>query len=359
MDALSPVERSEAMKRWPTLTHMFQALYELIPPNELYKFEPRKIGAPGGYQSARTIAAGLYMRTGENELKVSASEFVIPQEITAQAICYSVINHRVPTYFVADQFIRAVAATELPKDLRIEELKWPREALVFGFPSKFMQEYIGMDVCYVYAAQQHPEPIKCPFLPNGVEIEATREKVSWMWFSWNNGYAENMVGSYWKETIAEAVATDFDYADWTGADATKIAQNKSAVDKVSLLVLKLLCVLNWRDGLVAEERITRPPMIKNGVERPALWSPNIIGSKYRSPSRPGDGTHASPKLHTRSSHWTYQVIGKRDEVVPVLSLPRTSLGYIDWAQVTEEVKEAFWRTHKRIWIPPVLVGVET
>ena len=39
-------------------------------------------------------------------------------------------NHNVPTYYVSDALSRAVAATELPSGIKIEDLNWPMKDLV-------------------------------------------------------------------------------------------------------------------------------------------------------------------------------------------------------------------------------------
>jgi len=337
-----------------------QNMYNGIPPLLLPMYEPKKRQAPGAFHSSKEVAVGLHLMIDENGDDFAAGKNIIPQRVTAQAICYEVLNHDVPVYYVADQFIRAVVATELPKDLRIEELKWPMPGMIFGFPTKFMRDYLGIDTCYVYACQQWKErPGTCKYFPGAPHIEPTQDKVSWMWYAWVNGRMENYVSSFWNETLAEAITKDFNYTDWTGASKDVIAKNKEATDKVSLLMLKLLCVLNWRDGLIGEEKLARPIKISRGVRvRPAIWSPIIIGANYRMARKASEGgIHASPQLHHRAAHWAYQAIGKKSEVVPVVTLPRTPDGYIDWAKVDEATKQGFWRTHKRIWIDHVLVGL--
>jgi len=354
-------EQRKMMQRWPTLSAVMQDLHFNIPPVMLPMYEPKKRQAPGAYHSSKEIAAGLHVMVGENADDIAYGKKVIPQRVTAQAICYEVINQDVPVYYVADEFIRAVAATELPKDLRIEELKWPMPGLVFGFPTKFMNSYLGVDTCYVYACQQwRDKSSTCKYLRGAPEIGATQDKVSWMWYTWVNGRMENFVSSFWNESLAEAITKDFDYTDWTGASKDVIAKNKEATDKVSLLMLKLLCVLNWRDGLVGKETVERPAKVKKGVERPAVWAPIIIGANYRMARKTvGTGTHASPQLHRRAAHWAYQVIGKKDELVPVAVLPRTPEGYIDWHTVDESTRQGFWRTHKRIWIDNAIIGLNS
>src|SRR5258708_13242058 len=87
---------------------------------------------------------------------------MLQTEITAHAILYEVIRYKVPIYYVADGFLRAVTATELPKDFTLHDLNWPMPGLVLGFPVQFMHEYLGRDVCYFYAADwneaDHPPP---------------------------------------------------------------------------------------------------------------------------------------------------------------------------------------------------------
>jgi hypothetical protein len=357
MNGLTDYEQSEDFKRWPSLSARLQESYLAIPTSELHVYEPRKITSPGGYQSVRTVAAAIYNLMCPANIKRRSHDFVIPQQATVQAISYAIVNARFPIYYVSDQFARAVAATELPKDLRIEDLKWPVPALVFGFPTRFMQDYIGVDMSYVYAAQQPEGAMTSDFFPDAPDIVAPYSKVSWMWMWYLRGQIENLVSSFRQDEMAGAVATDYAYSDWTGASKEIVEGKKEAADKVSLLILKLLCVLQWRDGLIKQGTITRPAHTKNGEARPPLWSPNLIGANYRYVSAPGTGTHSSPRIHLRRGHWRYQAIEKRGETVHVWSLPRTGEGYIDWAQVSEEHKQAFWRTHKRIWIEPVLVGI--
>ena len=104
-------------------------------------FEPRRIVPPGGYHSPKLVAASLFTILGENGLKLRANEFIAPTAITAQEIAYEVTNNSVPIYYVSDALSRAVAATELPSGIKIEDLNWPMPALVLGFPQRFMLEY--------------------------------------------------------------------------------------------------------------------------------------------------------------------------------------------------------------------------
>src|SRR5882724_8310725 len=65
---------------------------------------------------------------------------MLQTEITAHAILYEIIRYQVPIYYVADAFIRAVAATDLPKDFTLHDLHWPMPGLVLGFPIQFKDQ---------------------------------------------------------------------------------------------------------------------------------------------------------------------------------------------------------------------------
>ena len=75
-------------------------------------------------------------------------------------------------------------------------------------------------------------------------------------------------------------------------------------------------------------------------------------------ARERQGTNASPRMHIRRGHVTWQVVGPRtsEAFVSANVLPRNEQGCVDWAQVTPEVRENFLRSHKRLWLEPVLIG---
>jgi hypothetical protein len=63
-------------------------------------------------------------------------------------------------------------------------------------------------------------------------------------------------------------------------------------------------------------------------------------------------------MHIRRGHVTWQVVGPRtgEAFVSASVLPRTPEGWMDWTQVAPEVRENFLRSHKRLWLEPVLIG---
>ncbi len=127
--------------------------------------EPRRIQAPPGYHLTKCVSAGLLPLLGNRVLKEAAGLPQVPTEVAAHVIIYQVVRYRVPLYFIDEGFVRTVAATDLPHDFTLEDLHWPMPAMVVAFPAQFMQEYLGRDVCYVYAANCDAGDYALPALP--------------------------------------------------------------------------------------------------------------------------------------------------------------------------------------------------
>jgi hypothetical protein len=224
-----------------------------------------------------------------------------------------------------------VAATDLPHDFTLEDLHWPMPAMVVGFPAQFMQEYLGRDVCYVYAANCDAGEYSAPALLGCPTITVPNSKVAWQFYSWYDGNLESFVSSYFRGDRVDEAIQNYSYTDYTGIkDAAGVATDKEVTDRLSALMLKLLVILNTRPQLVEAGRCVRPQKIKHGrVKHCELWSPNVFGRCYRTiRDDRGGGTHASPRVHWRRGFVRSQPHG-----------PRRSM-------------------RKPVWIEPVLVGIQ-
>ena len=143
-----------------------------------------------------------------------------------------------------------------------------------------------------------------------------------------------------------------------GEEAAKVQADKELTERVSALMLKLLVILNMRPALVthgAQERMRRCKHARAGKRE--VWSANFIGRGYGL-ARERRDTHASPRMHIRRGHVTWQVTGPRSAAgfVSATALPRNEQGIIDWDIVAPATREQFLRCHKRIWLEPVLIG---
>jgi hypothetical protein len=233
--------------------------------------------------------------------------------------------------------------------------------MVTGWPPRFMREYTGRDIGYVYAAN-------CPegsYHPRGLEqmpvivVPKGRSKIGWFYYtSAESGRPECFVSAYLTNDKLGQALTEYTYTDFMGEGPGKVRADKELTERVSALMLKLLVILNMRPALIAQGKQERAQRMKHGkVVKRELWSANFIGRGYRL-GRERQGAHASPRLHIRRGHVTWQVIGPRttDAFVAAGALPRNAQGIIDWARVTPEVREKFLRCHKRLWLEPVLIG---
>ena len=52
------------------------------------------------------------------------------------------------------------------------------------------------------------------------------------------------------------------------------------------------------------------------------------------------------------------MIGKKEDLVPVGLLARDEKGEIDCTRVDTPTRARFWKSHKRVWVDPILVGAQ-
>lgn len=343
----------------PLLRQIYDKLIKYQPIEQLLR--PKRINVPGGY-SAMLEAASLaqeglilaHQLTQEHlhgkQRPPSLRESVITTD-------YMLIREGMPIYFVAEEFIRAVAATELPEDLRVEELKWPREAFLLAFPTRFMREYIGQDISYVAVANVKAGEYSLAPMLTVPTLCPTFDKFSVHTMIWNHfaKRPENALVA-WRQTdfLAQA-AENYTYSDIMG-DATPAAliYKKNTNDLLGNLVLKLLLVLSVREGLIVDGTVERQEKRdKRGrVEQHELWAPSTIGWNYKL-VREGIREKHTGWIKVKG-HLTHQFIGSRAvDLVSTASLPKLSTGEIDWAKVDQETKTRFWAQHKLSWIEPI------
>ena len=349
---------------WSTLAQFLGSMYDRHLANDEAKralFEPHRVMTPEGYHSTKCVAAGLYALLTQADLAAEEGD-ALPTEITGSTFCYRLLEHRVPIYFVAEEFARAVAATQLPDDFTFGDLHWPQDSMVIGWPPCFMREYAGRELCYVYAANCPAGTYHLSRLPQMPEIVVPegRSKIGWFYHTWASGRPECFVSAYLtRDKLAEGIAT-YNYTDFMNEGEAKVQADKELTERISALMLKLLVILNLERSLISIGGQTRPQRVTHGAaRRPKLWAANFIGRGYRM-ARERQGTHGAPTLHIRRGHVTWQATGPRTtgEFVSVSTLPRTIEGSIDWEQVSEEMREKFLRCHRRLWLQPVLVGAK-
>jgi hypothetical protein len=253
-------------------------------------FEPRRICPPGGYHSPKVVAATMSAFFSNAAMEQALGIPMLQTEITAHAILYEIIRYKVQVYYVADAFLRAVAATDLPRDFTLYDLHWPMPGMVLGFPVQFMHEYLGRDVCSVYCADlaqgDHaapPELNKVPFAGKCWTVSMP-DKVAFMFSAFSKDGLGSWVSAYRKADRVDEAITKYAYTDYTFSDSAKVEADQETTQKLAALIFKLLVVLNTRPALVEPGGIERSEKRhpKTGeITRSELWRANIIGAKYR------------------------------------------------------------------------------
>lgn len=354
-------ETQQSQTTLPTLARFLARIYDYhVAPHEAKRaiFEPRRVATPDGYHSTKCVAAGLYALLTQARLAAQDGE-ALPTEVTGSTFCYRILEHRVPIYFVDEEFARAVAATQLPDDFTFGDLNWPQDGMVVGWPPRFLREYTGREFCYVFAAN-------CPaggYSVRGlegmpvIEVPEGRSKIGWFYYASACGRPECFVSAYLvKDKLAEGFA-GYAYTDYMGEGAAKVQADKQLTEIVSSLMLKLLVILNMRPSLITNGAQERMRLKHARAGKREVWSANFIGRGYRLARQHQDG-HASPRMHIRRGHVTWQVTGPRtpDLFVSASVLPRNDQGIVDWEKVAPEAREKFLCCHKRLWLEPVLIG---
>jgi hypothetical protein len=223
-----------------------------------------------------------------------------------------------------------------------------------------MLEYTQRELGYVFAANcpsssYHPDRrLRMPV----IEVPEGRSKIGWFYHAWTGGRPECFVSAYLSgDRLAESVG-GYVYTDYMGEGPAKVQADKELTERVSALMLKLLVIVNLEGSFITFGDQERHQRVKRGkVVRLELWGANFIGRGYRL-TEESPGTHASPRMHIRRGHVTWQATGPRSApgFVSIRLLPRTVRGGIDWAQIGPDVRENFLRCHRRLWLQPVLVG---
>jgi len=108
-------------------------------------------------------------------------------------------------------------------------------------------------------------------------------KVAFQFFHGNQTleWLESFVGAYEKRHKINEALSKYSYVDYTGRDAAGVNGAQEQLNVLVNLMFKLLVVPNTRGDLIEPSVCLRAAKIKHSRQREALWSPALIGHKYR------------------------------------------------------------------------------
>lgn len=361
---------------------MVQVVEENIP-NIWKTTYPRRIVPPRGFANPKYYSASL----SASALMWAESNMNLLPHVTCSLTSILQSMMTVPTYFVREEFAQAVANTKLPMDFKLSELRWPLDAMLFVLPDSFVRSYFGFYTPFISickcAAGNYPNIDQCRYIDknewelkrcNPVFNEVDRMLLHFPCYPTNTlpfDYSGSwplkldlstiQAADFVDATIYERAIHGVDMPEMVGAPNPE--QEKALQDKLTVFAIKLMLAFTARPQVIKKGDVARTAKFKNGKQiRDELWNPNLVGWYYvikRSGQGPGTGTHASPRMSWRPGHFTHQFIGKRGDpnFVSATALPRKETdGSIDWDKLDPAVQEAFWKSHKLMWLDPVLYG---
>ncbi len=337
-------------------------------PEVLAACQPRRYISQPGYADPRHHAAMMVTRLIGNRLQ--------PDEVMARCslFCFQLLNNQVPTYFLDDGFVRAVAAMEFPRDLTFRELSFPFPATNFVLPLKFSKEYFGRTVPFIGVAPVEKRPYRCQdfkCLPPIIPINCLIDGVNFLaivYFSdksvdygtsvpYDTRVSEGLAAADFIEYKAQPHAADYVKALMKDEKEPTKEEDLKINNLYVSLICKVLLVMAASNSLVKAGGQIRPERIKrNRVVKDALWHPNFIGRGYCRTSGPSNDTGRSVAMHFRRAHFAWQVFGPKEKVHRRELMPNDQFGGIDWEKAGKEATTAFLACHRRTPIGIITVN---
>jgi hypothetical protein len=339
---------------------------------------PRNITTPGGYSDPRHYGASIV----GNLINMQNPAMTQVSHLNGMMTSMMLMAHRVPTYFIADDFAFAAAYTNLPGDLKFSELLWPLPSQLFVLSDKFCQSYYdGIHAPYLAVSRMpggiYPQSLRLPPLElRYPSVELTVDKIVVDYpICYENAASTDYNGNY---PLSEGIdlfkdapftdSTPFESAmrgfDFVREDEVTPEQERVFIDKALMLAVKLILAVAARPAMVEHGKLMRQQTVHQGrVIQPSVTSPNIIGRNYVIQHRNAAGTRVvtsqrqAPKFRYRRGHWTWQAKRfKNIEFVAVDQMPRKpdpmqqDTTVIDFDAAGEALANKFRTCHERMWI---------
>src|ERR1044071_146693 len=118
-----------------SLNEMIELAHERYP-RAMKACVPRRYLPPPGYLNPRYWGGVMMSHLLANSHDI---QVMTKSSASIQMATWQLIKAEVPTYFVAEDYIRAVAATDTP-DCLLADLRWPLETMLLALPVSFRSE---------------------------------------------------------------------------------------------------------------------------------------------------------------------------------------------------------------------------
>lgn len=288
---------------------------------DLKLFFPRHYATPHGYLNPSYIQTHYFFKyqrfVAEPDSMELIKKFLPAQEdlignaaLLRHFVIDDLTKEEFPIFFVKEDFLRAVQNTN-PPDFNLQDLKIPRNPLIFCFPFdslKVEDKYVPF---ITFAKVDKTFFVSFHFCDSNVFYM----QVDYVW----NLKTYNDIA---KETH-ENVSMTYKHTSQQAEDFA--VRNKILIRNLGLLVFNILLILNSRPKLIQTEDFPKKLQDSTKEKIKRFAEPLWIGLGYKI-IKEHVGTHSSPHIHWRRGHIRNQACGEGHKF------------------------------HKIIWIEPTIVG---
>lgn len=309
---------------------------------------PRRYVPPPGYFGNRVHSISMAAHLVANEEHAELNKVLVDCLLTD----WKLIELGVPTYYLAPAFAEDLMMTEPPKDMILKDLLWAHDAMVFMLPESFQQSYFGrvvpfITICKTKTGKQAPPAILDKHCRQALGLG--------LGYSGGHGviasasvffgdFGIDYSASYSEDDPLSRVFNDQVFHDDTqtwikkgiqaqGIEVTEEEDIRTCQKIMALAVQLVIAMSELPEHLAVGPSNQRPERTARdgSIKKEGLWVARMFGGTYTTdrPESPGNGTHASPRLHRRRGHW------------------RREMGFKD---LPEGVKP------KMTWIKPMWIG---
>ena len=292
-----------------TLLKQMWQLAERDYPSLVKRLYPRNYAHGDHWPSPRVLGGFAISLIGmkEREFKndVGVEDGIAEWSYLATAV---LAEQEVPTWFVAPELVEGLLHTDLPSDMSLRDLRWPREALLFVLPTNSgLRHSVHGDMAFLVIAKSDGG--------SSHQIDPTIE-------SWPVGFSKDVVNTYavyldgavysWSHPLNDDLidTSKRDPLVGTLIGGERVPPNEE--DKHftllhSQLAIGLMLALQARPDLEEPAVVVqKAKQAKPGApQKRDLWSPRYLGRKLvrKQHGEPQGGTHASPLTHWRVGHF--------------------------------------------------------
>lgn len=286
-------------------------------PQMMSTFYPRVYEAIGQYHSPKLLAAFLtHMVVSAEHMGMDSSYTPTAYKLMMPAARY-LQEKRMPTLFLAPDFLKAVLATDFKDEIDWTTAALPYEHGVLVLPKGNPLQSAEGEAGYIFWSRVRAGDYKPPLyskLPT-LQLETTSFCMTALCPSNGTWYDSNLSARY-KSTLklrnmycSEPGVPMPDLTQDSVWDAPLAQDEAEFLETLGTVLWGTFLALNARPDLLTRAHVEKIVQAKSDKPRREFWSPNVVGRNYRIQREKGTGTHASPRMHFRRGHFRSQPYG--------------------------------------------------